>query len=160
MLRNFEKRGVSQTNFIERSGRLATEGDSKLELTKFALDIAEGMSFLLNQKLCHPALNAKKVLIDQSGTCKLYDFISTEIARDKLIDILQRKSPPLAWLPPEAVFLRQYFLQSDVWSFAVVLWEIYSLGDIPYKGLTTEEIENEIRNERCLSQPVNCPGGV
>ncbi|KAJ8027636.1 Fibroblast growth factor receptor 4 [Holothuria leucospilota] len=73
---------------------------------------------------------------------------------------LKHKNLPSAWLAPETMFLRQYSHKSDVWSFAIVLWEVYSLGDIPYRGMTHDEIEIEVRNLKLLEKPPDCPGAV
>ncbi|VVD05873.1 unnamed protein product, partial [Leptidea sinapis] len=47
---------------------------------------------------------------------------------------------PLRWLAPEAIFASQYSSASDVWAFAVLLWEIATLGGFPYSELSNQDL--------------------
>ncbi|KAJ8050811.1 Tyrosine-protein kinase Fer [Holothuria leucospilota] len=128
MLRNYARRRESQSHPILTESIVLPVEDWKLQLTRFALDVGEGMMFLRQNNICHPGICSRKVLLSRYGTCKLYDFVPEESAQNTLIGFLEQKCPPLAWLPPEAIFLRRYSWQADVWAFAVVLWEIFSFG--------------------------------
>ncbi|XP_071851708.1 uncharacterized protein [Apostichopus japonicus] len=146
------------------SSKVATaqlaEHEKTLQLTVYAVDVCNGMFFLASQKFLHPGLAARKVLLTSSGKCKLYDFWPVDLAQERVDSILQSKFPPLAWLAPETVFLGHYKEKSDVWNFGVVVWEIYSLGDTPFGGLTCPEIEKKLRAKDNLDQPLACPGGL
>lgn len=52
---------------------------------------------------------------------------------------------------------RRFTLESDVWSYGVVLWEIYSLGKQPYYGLNNEEVVKLILQGIMLIPPGGCP---
>ena len=49
---------------------------------------------------------------------------------------------------------------SDVWSFGVSIWEIYSLGDIPWKGLDPMAIKDLLVEGERLGCPVRCPADI
>ncbi|XP_071851882.1 uncharacterized protein [Apostichopus japonicus] len=160
MLRNFEQ---SNKDHIENqstsTATIPTDGKN-LHLIQFALEVACGMAYLAYNNYRHPGLCLKKVLLTNVMTCKLYDFWPDDLSGERLRTILDKPDPPTAWLPTETIFLRQYSGESDVWSYAVLLWELFSFGSTPYAGLNADELEQEIRHGRTLPQPNNCPGGV
>lgn len=51
---------------------------------------------------------------------------------------------PIRWLSPEAYNSGIFTTASDVWSFAVVLWEMFTFGDVPWDGLNIDEVRSLI----------------
>ena len=47
---------------------------------------------------------------------------------------------PVRWMSPESIMYGKFTLESDIWSFGVVLWEIYALGRQPYYGHSNEQV--------------------
>lgn len=47
---------------------------------------------------------------------------------------------PLRWLPSEAVFEDDFSTKTDVWSFGVLMWEVFSFGELPYAELTDDKV--------------------
>jgi len=45
---------------------------------------------------------------------------------------------PSRWAPPEVLIERKYGPESDVWAFGVLLWEIFTDGDMPYADLSSD----------------------
>lgn len=112
-------------------------------LMKFALDIARGMEGIADLQLLHRDLAARNILIDENLTCKVADF---GFAKDvlnkpeyKSKSVFQRPRPT-RWLAPESLFTFKHSIQSDVWSYGIVLWEIVTLGNLPYPNLSTREV--------------------
>lgn len=60
-------------------------------------------------------------------------------------------------MSPESVMYGRFTLESDIWSYGVVLWEIYSLGKQPYYGHTNEEVLKLILQGIMLIPPEDCP---
>lgn len=50
---------------------------------------------------------------------------------------------PVRWMSPESVMYGRFTLETDVWSFGVVLWEVFSFGKIPYYGHSNEEVSDD-----------------
>ena len=51
---------------------------------------------------------------------------------------------PVKWTAPEAIFYKRYTTKSDVWSYGMVMYEIWSLGNKPFQDLTVEEVKLNI----------------
>lgn len=51
---------------------------------------------------------------------------------------------PVRWMSPESVMYGRFTLESDVWSYGIVLWEIYSLGKQPHFGHSNEEVSRVV----------------
>ena len=64
---------------------------------------------------------------------------------------------PIRWMPPEAILYCKFSIQSDVWLFGIVLWEIFSSGTQPYCALSNEEVVEHVTNGHILRCPSGCP---
>lgn len=65
---------------------------------------------------------------------------------------------PIKWMPPEAFLDGIFTSKTDVWSFGVLLWEIMSMGYMPYTGCANREVMQLVTSGGRLEPPANCPG--
>lgn len=65
---------------------------------------------------------------------------------------------PIKWMPPEAFLDGIFTSKTDVWSFGVLLWEIMSMGYMPYTGCANREVMQLVTSGGRLDPPANCPG--
>ncbi|XP_071852256.1 uncharacterized protein [Apostichopus japonicus] len=104
-----------------------------LDVMKHITAIVEGIECLQSFGFLHPGLSTKKILYTKEGICKLYDFCLAEDA-SKIVTIKKTQMNTVSFnqFPPESFFRNEYSAESDVWSTAVVIWEILSMGDSPF----------------------------
>ena len=131
-------------------------------LLKFSQEIAAGMAYLTEKKFIHRDLAARNVLVAKDLTVRVADFgMSREIdSPENNYYTSSGGRVPLRWTAPEALFFMKYSEKSDVWSFGVTLYEIWSLGDKPWGNASNEEVIQALSTERILSAPIGCPEDV
>lgn len=127
-----KSRGLNDTYFKDPDVKPQTSLTSQ-QLMKFSWHVAEGMRYLSSKNIIHRDLAARNVLVGEQEVCKVTDF---GMARDvNQENIYQKKSKgriPVKWTAYEALLYGLYTTKSDVWSFGVVLYEIFTVGGSPY----------------------------
>ena len=64
---------------------------------------------------------------------------------------------PVKWMAPESITERVYSTASDVWSYGVLLWEIFTLAEKPYADMTAEGAVSAVLRGYRLPRPGKCP---
>ncbi|XP_055502799.1 fibroblast growth factor receptor 2-like isoform X6 [Leucoraja erinacea] len=137
--------------------RVSNEQLTFKDLVSCTYQVARGMEYLASQKCIHRDLAARNVLVTENNVMKIADF---GLARDvHNIDYYKKTTNgrlPVKWMAPEALFDRVYTHQSDVWSFGVLMWEIFTLGGSPYPGIPVEELFKLLKEGHRMDKPANC----
>ncbi|XP_040198281.1 insulin-like growth factor 1 receptor [Rana temporaria] len=128
------------------------------KMIQMAGEIADGMSYLNANKFVHRDLAARNCMVAEDYTVKIGDFGMT---RDIYETDYYRKGGkgllPVRWMSPESLKDGVFTIHSDVWSFGVVLWEIATLAEQPYHGMSNEQVLRFVMEGGLLEKPDNCP---
>ncbi|XP_016895535.1 megakaryocyte-associated tyrosine-protein kinase isoform X2 [Cynoglossus semilaevis] len=140
-------------NFLRTRGRLVVKVD---QLLRFSLDVCEGMEYLESKKLVHRDLAARNILISDDSVAKVSDFGLTKVD-SKVSDNVKL---PVKWTAPEALRKEKFSTKSDVWSYGVLLWEMFSYGRQPYPKMTLKEVNERVEAGYRMEAPEHCPPAV
>ena len=63
---------------------------------------------------------------------------------------------PIKWLALECMQHRTFTHKSDVWSFGVTMWELFTYGQRPYENIRARDIPELLEKGERLPQPPIC----
>ncbi|ROT61155.1 putative high affinity nerve growth factor receptor-like, partial [Penaeus vannamei] len=113
----------------------------KEDLLSMSVQIASGMEYLSSQHFVHRDLACRNCLVGENLCVKISDFgMSRDVYTCDYYKVGGSRMLPVRWMAPESIMYGKFTLESDVWSFGVVLWEIYSFGKQPYYGNSNEHV--------------------
>ncbi|CAH8586622.1 unnamed protein product [Dicrocoelium dendriticum] len=131
-------------------------------LTELMHQVALGMAYLESCKFVHRDLAARNVLLVNRHFAKISDFGMSKAL--KFGSDYYRASTvgkwPLKWYAPECIYYFRFDTKSDVWSYGITLWEVYSYGERPYRGMKGAQILAMLDQGLRLSKPSRCPDSI
>uniref|UniRef100_A0A7E4URD2 Tyrosine-protein kinase n=1 Tax=Panagrellus redivivus TaxID=6233 RepID=A0A7E4URD2_PANRE len=129
------------------------------KLTRYTLEGAQGMEYLSDNGLIHRDIAARNCLLSSTDNVKIADFgLSVANANKGQITETKLSKMPVKWLAPETLTKGVFNQKTDVWSFGIMMWEIYSRGKKePYANMSNTDARKAIVNELRLQPPDGTP---
>uniref|UniRef100_A0A915AXK9 Tyrosine-protein kinase n=1 Tax=Parascaris univalens TaxID=6257 RepID=A0A915AXK9_PARUN len=123
-------------------------------LIKYVTDAARGMFYLASRKVIHRDVAARNCLLGKEYEVKISDFGLSE-SEVNVIKLAKLKNMPVKWLAPETLRQGIFSTKTDVWSFGVLIWEVFSHCQTdPFPGETNAQAKEKILSGK---QPMKAP---
>ncbi|PFX18599.1 Epidermal growth factor receptor [Stylophora pistillata] len=123
-------------------------------LLEFCAQICQGMRYLESQKLLHRDLAARNILVMREDLVKISDFGLSRL--EEYYKLQESHKVPIKWYALESLIEKRFTTKSDVWSFGVTMWEIFSFGDKPYKDVENRRLPEFLESGNRLPCPPKC----
>ncbi|KAJ8378815.1 hypothetical protein AAFF_G00233840, partial [Aldrovandia affinis] len=134
---------------------------STKQAVSICAQVALGMEHLSNHRFVHKDLAARNCLISGQRQVKVSALSLSKDVYNSEYYHYRQSWIPLRWLPAESVFEDDFSTKTDVWSFGVLMWEVFSHGEMPYAKLSDDEVLEGLQAGKVkLSAPEGCPSKV
>ncbi|XP_022802387.1 tyrosine-protein kinase receptor Tie-1-like isoform X3 [Stylophora pistillata] len=148
-----KSRGLNDTYFKDPDIKPRTNLTSQ-QLMKFAWQIADGMSYLSSKSIIHRDLAARNVLVGENEICKVTDFgMARGVQQENVYEKKTKGRLPVKWTAYEALLYGTYTTKSDVWSYGVLLYEIFTIGGSPYPRMDGKKVAKLLEQDYRMPKP-------
>uniref|UniRef100_A0A6Q2ZCU6 non-specific protein-tyrosine kinase n=1 Tax=Esox lucius TaxID=8010 RepID=A0A6Q2ZCU6_ESOLU len=130
---------------------------TNITLVLFSLQICKALVYLSGMNVVHRDIAVRNVLVASADCVKLGDFGLSRYIEDEEYYKSSVTRLPIKWMAPESINFRRFTTASDVWMFAVCMWEILSQGQQPFFWLENRDVINQLEQGIRLPKPDNCP---
>uniref|UniRef100_A0A671RF41 non-specific protein-tyrosine kinase n=1 Tax=Sinocyclocheilus anshuiensis TaxID=1608454 RepID=A0A671RF41_9TELE len=141
-------------------GKYLTKNQQSLTsvtLVLFSLQICKALVYLQGMNMVHRDIAVRNVLVATPELVKLGDFGLSRYIEDEEYYKASVTRLPIKWMAPESINFRRFTTASDVWMFAVCVWEIMSRGKQPFHWLDNRDVINQLEQGNRLPKPEQCP---
>ncbi|XP_062502675.1 ephrin type-A receptor 4a-like [Corticium candelabrum] len=140
----------------QRSDRKCCLPGLNKTLLTMCRDMARGMDYLSRKSFVHRDLAVRNILLDKELTCKIADFGMARDVSDDNYYVTKGGKVPIRWCAPETWSYRRFSSASDVWSYGVVLYEVWSVGQRPFGSISNGEVMEKVEIGYRLPPPPGC----
>ncbi|XP_048657496.1 protein-tyrosine kinase 2-beta isoform X8 [Marmota marmota marmota] len=126
-------------------------------LVLYALQICKAMAYLESISCVHRDIAVRNILVASPECVKLGDFGLSRYIEDDEYYKASVTRLPIKWMSPESINFRRFTTASDVWMFAVCMWEILSFGKQPFFWLENKDVIGVLEKGDRLPKPDLCP---
>jgi len=140
--------------------RKEKESITYTDLLVISKHIAAGMQYLEERSIVHRDLALRNLLVGSRDQDKYHVKVSDfGLSRSMQHDYYKTddRTIPVKWSAIEVLEQGISTSKSDIWSFGIVLWELYSFGTVPYTGMSNLEVIAYVKAGSRLSEPESCP---
>lgn len=128
---------------------------SMFELMSMCLGAAQGLQYLHANHCIHRDIAARNCLYSIDKVVKLSDFGLSLISN--AYKLCSSQKLPIKWLAPETITTLYFTPKTDVYSYGVMCYEIFSDGEEPWEGITNTEAKRNVVTAKHLEIPYTCP---
>lgn len=158
--------GDLKSFLVTNSGSRNAITEQKISL-KMMIDVTEGLKFMNEHGFIHTDLAARNCLVASDLTVKIGDYGTSVDKYQNEYYIVGDIAVPIRWCAPETLTCTQTTIETkevteggNVWSLAVLLWEIAEFGKLPYQELTDDEVITKVLVQGSVRlPPPNCSFG-
>jgi len=124
--------------------------------------VSLGMEYLALRKFIHRDLACRNCLVAGEGIIKIADFGMSRGIEESAdyYRASEEDNLPIRWMAIESIESQKFTLRTDVWSFAVTVWEMFTYGERPYGKMNNIMIPMKLPSGLRPEQPDNCPDDV